>query len=87
MSIKQKMVGILFLKMNEDIDRNPEGQKSRELSDPARLIRRLARYGLDDEVDDDEGGAGLGDADADGTGLPDGLPAPMMGEEGGGVSA
>jgi uncharacterized membrane protein len=57
----------------------------RELSDPARLIRRLARYGLDDEEGDAEDGHG--DADVDVTGLPAGLPAPMMGEDGGGVSA
>jgi hypothetical protein len=54
----------------------------RELSDPARLIRRLARYGLDDE-EDGEDGSGAGESSGDGIGLPTGLPVPLMADEGG----
>jgi uncharacterized membrane protein len=54
----------------------------RELSDPARLIRRLARYGLDDE-EYDEDGARAGESSGDGTGLP----VPLMADEGGAAGA
>jgi hypothetical protein len=58
----------------------------RELSDPARLIRRLARYGLDDE-EDGEDGSGAGESSGDGIGLPTGLPVPLMEDEGGATGA